>query len=322
MKKTFLIGLLLILTTLITNAQTNTVTGSVKDEQGNPLHYVFVLDEQAKNAVFTDSLGNFTSTGNPVSKLQFNLAGHEGKTVNVTDKAALQVVLKSTAASGLSNAPTTISTQITTTNTHALATIGDGGVIAPTHQKGELRGSMYLFKTFVHGYIITSAGVVTYNPDYLFDYDKMGGALLLTQDKQTITEVPWDQTQSFIVYGNEDERLVFEKAPSIDPSHYVQVLASGKKYKIYKLIKTKFVKADFVNSGVVSHGTDFDEYVDDADYYLWDVQTNQPQKLQLKKKSIKEDFAKEADKINKYLTDNSGRINDAYLSKLGDYMNQ
>jgi hypothetical protein len=320
--KNLLLLLLLIPLSLITHAQSNTITGTVKDEQGNPLHYVFVLDEQAKNAVFTDSLGNFSITGNLVSKLHFNLAGHEGKTVDVADKAALQVVLKSTDAAGSGNTPTTISAQITTTNTNALATIGDGGVIAPTHQKGELRGSMYLFKTFVHGYIITSAGVVTYNPDYLFDYDKMGGALLLTQDKQTITEVPWDQTQSFIVYSNGDERLVFEKAPGIDPSHYVQVLASGKKYKIYKLIKTKFVKSDYVNGGIVSHGTDFDEYVDDADYYLWDVQANQPQKLLLKKKSIKEDFAKEADKINKYLTDNSGRINETYLSKLGDYMNQ
>jgi hypothetical protein len=279
--KNLLLMLLFMSLVLITKAQSNTVTGSVKDEQGSPLHYVFVLDEQAKNAVFTDSLGNFTITGNPVSKLHFNLAGHEGKWVDVKDNAALQVVLKSTDAAGSGNTPSTISAQITTTNTNGLATIGDGGVIAPTHQKGELRGSQYLFKTFAHGFIINSDGGIVYNPDYLFDYDKIGGALLLTQDKQTITEVGWDQTKSFTVYSNEDVPFVFEKAPAIDPSHYVQVLASGKKYKIYKLIKTTFVKADYVNSGVVAHGTDFDEYVDDADYYLWDVQTNQSQKLSL-----------------------------------------
>jgi hypothetical protein len=53
-----------------------------------------------------------------------------------------------------------------------------------------------------------------------------------------------------------------------------------------------------------------------------DVQNNQQLKLSLKKKSIKEDFANEAAKVNKYLSDNGGSINDAYLSKLGAYMNQ
>ncbi len=125
-----------------------------------------------------------------------------------------------------------------------------------------------------------------------------------------------------MIYNNAGERFDFEKMPAINISHYVQVLASGKKYKIYKLIKTKFVKADFVNNGVTSHGNDYDEYVDDADYYVVDLQTNQPQKLALKKKSIKENFAKEADKVNKFLSDNSGSIDDAYLNKLGAYMNQ
>ncbi len=77
-----------------------------------------------------------------------------------------------------------------------------------------------------------------------------------------------------------------------------------------------------MNNGVTAHGNDYDEYVDDADYYVLDIKAGQPQKLSLKKKSIKEDFAKDADKVNKYLSDNSGSIDDAYLSKLGAYMNQ
>ena len=124
------------------------------------------------------------------------------------------------------------------------------------------------------------------------------------------------------MYNNKDERFVFAKVPGIDQSHYVQVLSSGSKYSVYKLIKTKFVKSDYVNNGVTSHGNDYDEYVDDADYYVFDVQANQSKKISLKKKSIKEGFAKDADKVNKYLSDNSGDINDAYLAKLGDFMNQ
>lgn len=321
MKKLFFILLLLQSASLFTKAQINTVTGMVKDDQGNPLHYVFVGDMANKNAVFTDSLGNFSITANPGSKLKMSLLGYKEEVV-AADKSNLQVVLKAT-GEALADAQASVSASLQTKSDNmSLATIGDGGVIAPAHQKGELRGSMYIFKTFAHGYVITTSGELNYNPNYLFDYDKVGGALLLTQDKRVITEVAWDQIRSFILFSNNDERLVFEKAPAIDPSHYVQVIASGPKYKIYKLIKTKFVKSDFVNSGVVTHGTDFDEYVDDADYYVIDLQGNQQLKLSLKKKSIKDDFAKDADKINKYLNDNSGRINDAYLSKLGAYMNQ
>ena len=321
MKKTFLISLLLTITALVANAQTNTVTGIIKDEQGNPLHFVFVGDMQNKYAVFTDSLGNFSIPAPPDSKLKVSLLGYKDEAV-AAGNGNLQVVLKS-AGDGAAEAQASVSTDLQTTNTNGpLATMGDGGVIAPTHQKGELRGSMYIFKNFAHGYVITATGDLNYNSNYLLDYDKVGGTLLLTQNKRVINEVAWDQIRSFVLYSNTDERFEFTKALDIDKSHYVQVLASGPKYKIYKLIKTKFVKADYVNSGVIAHGTDFDEYVDDADYFVVYTQTNQTQKLSLKKKSIKEDFAKDADKVNKYLSDNSGSINDDYLSKLGTYMNQ
>src|ERR1700712_2560961 len=106
MKKTFLLLALIIALAQLTKAQTNTVTGSVKDEKGAPLHYVFVGDSQYRNATFSDSLGNFTIAVHPDSKLQFQLAGHKDATAGA-DKASLQVVLEST---GGSAAPTTIST--------------------------------------------------------------------------------------------------------------------------------------------------------------------------------------------------------------------
>jgi hypothetical protein len=321
MKKIFFICLLLIAIAFVTYGQTNTITGMVKDEQGNPLHFVFVGDMQNKYAVFTDSLGNFSIPVPSDTKLKVSILGYKDETV-VPGNSNLQVVLKS-ADDGTAEAQASVSTDLQTANSNEpLATMGDGGVIAPTHQKGELRGSMYIFKNFAHGYVITAAGELNYNSNYLLDYDKVGGVLLLTQNKRVINEVSWDQIRSFVLYSNINERVEFTKAPDIDKSHYVQVLASGKKYKIYKLIKTKFVKADYVNSGVIAHGTDFDEYVDDADYFVVDAQTNQIQKLSLKKKSIKQDFVKDADKANKFLSDNSGSIDDAYLSKLGDYMNQ
>jgi hypothetical protein len=313
--------LLLVATVQITVAQT-TATGWVKDEKGNPLRFAFVADPQYKNGAYSDSSGYFSIAVHPDSKLEFQLPGYKDTTMNVDKSGAdIVAVLKSTGSSGSGNSPGGLSAQVSVQTSDGVATTDQGGVMAPTHQKGNLRGSQYLFMAFVHGYLINASGDLVQSPDYLFDYDKIGGGLLLTKDKKNISELGWDQTQSFVLFNNANERFEFEKYPAIDKSHYVQVLASGKKYKIYKLIKTRFVKSDFVNNGVTQHGNDYDEYVDDADYYVLDVAGNQPQKLSLRKKSIKEDFAKEADKVNKYLSDHSGDINDAYLSKLGAYMN-
>lgn len=308
-----------VLLTLITRAQTNTVTGVVKDEQGKPLHYVFVADMPNKKAVFTDSLGNFSIQAKPDAKLLFSVLGHKEESVTA-GSGNLQVVLKS--SGGESASSSSGSLQTTTYSNEMQPTIGSGGIIAPSHQKGNLRGSRYIPEALAHGYIITAAGELNYKPSYFFDYDKVDGSLLLTQDKQVITVVSWDQIQSFVLYDDKDVRLTFAKAPDIDKSHYVQVLSSGSKYNVYKLIKTKFVKSDYVNNGVTSHGNDYDEYVDDVDYYIVKLPAGQPQKISLKKKAIKTAFATDADKVNKFLSDNSGDIDEAYLSKLGDYMNQ
>jgi hypothetical protein len=69
-------------------------------------------------------------------------------------------------------------------------------------------------------------------------------------------------------------------------------------------------------------GNPYDEYVDDADYYVLDVKTNNLQKLPLKKKMLKKGFANDADKADKFIAGNSDDIDDTYLAKFGSYMNQ
>src|ERR1041385_964632 len=128
MKKAYLILLLLSAAALFANAQINTVTGMVKDEQGNPLHFVLVGDMQNNYAVFTDSLGNFSIPAKIDSKLKFSLLGYKEETI-LASGSNLQVVLKST-GEATSDAQATVSTDLKTTNANEpLATMGDGGVI-------------------------------------------------------------------------------------------------------------------------------------------------------------------------------------------------
>jgi len=303
----------------LTMAQGNVASGSVRDLDGKPLHYVFVGDVANKNGVFTDTLGNFSIAVKPGSKLAFELDGYKDSVVtNINTSTGLLIILK---PSGATADPGTLSTKLEIERTDGITSITEGGMIAPGHQKGDLRGSRYKFEVFVHGYLVNGSDELVYQPKYLLDYDKVSGSLVLTPDRKKMVNVVWDQVKSFTLYNLNDQRYDFEKLTSIDPSHFFQVIATGPKYKIYKGTKTTFVKSDYVNNGVVSHGHDYDEYVDDDTYYFV-ADGGQPQKFTPKKKTLKELFAKDADKLSKFMSANSGSINDEYLGKLGAAMNQ
>ncbi|HTI60376.1 hypothetical protein [Mucilaginibacter sp.] len=323
MKKTILSCLLALSMAQIASAQETAASGSVKDDNGTPLRYVFILDAQSKSAALTDSLGNFNIKASTDSKLQFALPGYKDVAMPVNKSGAgLQVVLKETnpgAVKATDSVGANLTNRIEKTDVTSLRM---GGQIAPGHQKGNLVGSQYFFDTFAHGFIVEPSGNIVYSSDNLLNFDKIRGGLLLAKDPKNIELVDWDRVKGFTLYSPAGVRFDFEKDTTINPTHFLQVIATGPKYKIYKLIKTRFVRSDYVNNGAAPHGHDYDEFVDDADYFVVDVQANKHMELSLKKKSLKADFAKEGDKIEKYLKDNSGRIDDAYLSKLGDYMNQ
>lgn len=314
MKRTLLILVPAILAVHFAAAQDDAVSGSVNDEKGSPLHDVFVEDAQDKTGAFTDSLGNFTILMKSGSQLSFSKKGYQGASA---EKSALSspVVLKGTGAP--EEAPLSAKAIITSPQ----STMIRGGVLVSADPQ-KVHGNQYLFDIFVHGFIKDPSGNIIYDPDALYNYDKLGGYLLQTKDNKTFSELSVDQAKYFTLFSNHDERLDFERVPAVDNAHYVEVLASGGKYDIYKLIRTRFVKSDYVNNGITAHGNDYDEFVDDADYYVFDVQANKLKKIPLRKKPVKEAFASDEAKVNKYLSDNSGDIDDNYLSKLGAYMNQ
>jgi hypothetical protein len=321
MKKTLSMLLVIISAVQFAKAQGNNMAwGSVQNADGKPLHFVFVGDVANKEGAFTDSLGNFTIPIKSGTKLAFELQGYKDTVVtSINPNSGLLVILKPSNTAAVDTG--TLSAKMQIERSDQVTSLNEGGYLAPGHQKGDLRGSQYMCAVFAHGYLINGSDELVYQPNYLFDYDKISGALLLTPNRKTIVNVIWDQVKAFTLYSMNDQRYDFEKVTAIDNSHFLQVIASGPKYKIYKLIRTKFVKADYVNNGAAPHGHDYDEYVDDADYYIV-ANGGQPQKFTPKKRTLKEIFAKDADKLNKFMDDNSGRINDEYLGKLGAYMNQ
>jgi hypothetical protein len=347
-------------TTYVTKTEPDQVihiSGTVQTKQGDILHLAFVQDKHYKNGTYTDSLGNFELNVNATSKLFVSCRGFKDTVFDINNRTSFLIILTPYSApasrvpvvADVNNniniatlrdemqlnepaVPGTIRAHLVTPGINGVKyTMGPGdfdmhqGAIYPQfHHKDETQGSRYLFGGWMHGYVINNQDSLIQNPVLLFNYDKMGGSLLLTKDKNAAIEIYKDLIKSFTLFDALNQPMTFTMVPDIDKTHFVQVIASGVNYKIYKLTRTRFVVANFATDGVASTGNNFDSYEDEATYYVFDAKTNQLQKLpSLKKKAIKEMFAKEPDKLNKFIADNSASsIDDSYLAGLGDYMNK
>ncbi len=210
--------------------------------------------------------------------------------------------------------------------TNSLSTTGitsGTGMAYNLTNKENTKGSRYLFDTWVKGSVTDAKGNPVNSENYTFNYDKIGGALLLSQDKQTAIAADKEHVKGFVVYDKNDSPMAFEYVPAIDATHYSQVLATGNKYKVYKLTKTKLVKSDYKNDGLTSSGNKYDEYVDEPVYYVVDAKTSVPQKINLKNKAIRQAFAADADKVTAFYKEHKDEDTDeVFLAKLGAYVNQ
>ena len=329
MKTVTLIAIFITSILQITKAQTSIVTGSIKDEQGNPIPYGFIRDRPFKYASYADSAGNFKIITGPNSYLEVKNIGYDDQRIQVTNNTDYQMVLKrnstiqdNAANSGGSNFKTNVATQHNTNDDNQSFSYGAGAIFAAP-KKQEAHGSRYFFEDWVHGYFINPADSLAQNSAYLYNYDKIGGDLLITPNRSSAVAVDPAQFKSFTLFNNSGEGFTFQKIAAIDNNHYVQVLAAGSKYNIYKKIYTHFQKANYSTNGMSSSGNNYDEYIDEPTYYIIDVQTNAVQKLSLKKKALKDAFAKDADKLNKFMSEHANDdIDDTYLAGLGSYMNQ
>jgi hypothetical protein len=316
MKLFFSILLTAFVATLV-KAQSTTVTGSVKDETGKLLHYVFIDDNNHQNAELTDSLGNFTIAAHPDSKLLFKLDGYRDTVISAKSIAAGTPITLRPAPTPTAAADIPIETSRLGVHT----SLSEDGKVSIVNSTTDVVGSRYLLDSFGHGFFTDASGKQVNNTTCLFNYEKMTGYLLLTLDKRSILEAGRNQVKSFTIYDKTDRRLDFEQVPAIDKSHFVQVIAGGPKYKIYKRITTKFSPTDIAHTASGDRGQDHDEFDDDFTYYALDVQTGKVTEFSLRKKPIKEAFPNESDKITKFLSENKNRIDEAYLGKLGAYIN-
>jgi hypothetical protein len=189
------------------------------------------------------------------------------------------------------------------------------------HQPTETKGSRFLLENWSPGLVVNQFDTIIKNDSYSYNYDKITGDLLMTQDMKSQIEIDRSQVKSFALKTNESG-YVFVHAPLIDNGdRYFQLLGKGDKYAAYKSIKTKLIKANGVSTGLTSVGNDYDEYVDEVVYYFVDLKNKTVKQFELKKKSIKE-VAPEKDKTEKYFADHKkDDVDDRFVAGFVHYLN-
>jgi hypothetical protein len=206
---------------------------------------------------------------------------------------------------------------ITTDN---MGSVNYGGMVPVFHQPTETRGTRYLLGSWSSGLVVDQFDTVIKNPTCLFNFDKVTGDLMMTQDRQNYIDIDRGKVKSFALKSNESG-FVFTRFPAIS-NDYLELLGQGPKYAAFKSIKTKLIKANGESNGLTAVGNDFDEFVDTYVYYIVELKSNTAKQIELKKKSIKDAVESDKDKIQKYFTDHKrDDVNDNFLRGLINYLN-
>jgi hypothetical protein len=273
-----------------------------------------VLRQKAKtlNAVVVNSTQNQTPTGsNEISTVQIIQNTLEDYVKSEQMGAGIKSYSGNTEGRGTYHL-------VTTQN---MGTVNYGGLLPVYHQPMETRGTRYLIAHWSQGLVVNQFDTIINNNSYLYNYDKITGDLLLTQDMSNYISVEQGQVKSFAIKSDEGG-YIFEHVSLINSNGYFQLLNKGDKYAAYKSIKTKLVKANGISNGLTQVGNDYDEYVDDIVYYFIDFKSKTAKQFDLKKKSIKDVMAVDKTRVDKYFTDHKDEsINDNFLKGLIAYLN-
>lgn len=193
------------------------------------------------------------------------------------------------------------------------------------HTKEDTKGSRYMFPDWVGGAVTTKNGVVVSKDSLLYNYDKISHNLYLT-DQKTVVQVDGDNVKAFTVM-NLGRTMTFVRLEAVQPSAFFQQLvdpgAAGSGYSLYKLTKTTFKKANYHTDGMVESGTNYDEYVDENEYYIVAPGSSTATKVELKKKSIRGALTGAKQKTDEYFSAHRDEdINEAFLTGLVGSLNQ
>lgn len=312
----FLLFSFFVLLHLTLFAQNITITGTVTDAQNKPIPFAFIKDANKNYATYSDPLGNFSLKVDAADRLLVSAINFKDITVKVNNPENTVVAMTRDGGNVITALDPDSFKEI-------LSGVGMTKNVASGYiaKEAELHGSRYFFDTWVHGYIISNDDSIKQSVNSYYNYNKIDGSVLITNDGKTMNQVDRGLVKSFVLFDNNGQAIKLDNVPAIDPNHFVQVLSEGKNYKIYKSFGTKFYPNDYVSNGMTSTGHNYDEIKDVPEYYVIKEPNGTPQKFSLKYKSIKLAFVADGPKVSKYLSEHDNEIDDDYLKAMGDELN-
>ncbi|HVW95750.1 MAG TPA: hypothetical protein VHA56_07260 [Mucilaginibacter sp.] len=313
------------------------VKGKVSNQKGEPVQYAFVGDIQHNRATFTDSTGTFVLKTEPSSSISVLASNYQDKQVKVDDNNNIDVVLS---ADGDLGKVTSLKTYKTTSNGEFLRAqeklvSGSGAMVNKTSQDSRsggaggsdvqfaragfkqepTRGSRYLFDDWVPGFGIDINDKMVIEKTNMYNYDKIDGTLLYTNDGKSMARIFPGNLKSFTLYDKDGHSHTYVSAPDINGKDFVEVLVNTPKYQLYKKIDSKLIRANYHTDGVLEVGHRYDEYSDIDRYVFVSKGSDKPENISLRKKNLKKLFNGEADAF--IAAQGSRDVDDQYVKDLG-----
>jgi hypothetical protein len=190
------------------------------------------------------------------------------------------------------------------------------------YHKDATVGSPFLISLYVQGLVVNQLDSILNKPDYLYNYDKITGNLLLKRNNQEPIAVNRNQVNMFCLKLDKGG-FIFMRVPLINANEYFQVISKGAKYSCYKLYKNVLVKANQqTTSGYMPDGKNYDEYKDVDTYYMMDETKQQWSLFEISKKSIRKALIEQSAATELYIRDHKGdEITESYVAQLLDKLN-
>jgi hypothetical protein len=194
--------------------------------------------------------------------------------------------------------------------------------IPTVYNKEGLQGSPFLLAAYTRGLVANQFDSIIDKPDYLYNYDKVSGNLVLQRGNEKPIAVYKEQVRFFCL-KLDTGGYIFEKVAILNPNEFYQILFRGNKYSAYKLIKTQFINANQKTNGYMNEGNDYDEYRDFYTYYLIDQIKKESQVFELSKKSLRKSLTTESPVLEQYIKEHKYEpVTETYVTGLLQKLNQ
>lgn len=315
--KTTITTLLAVLAATVTFGQTIAVSGTVSNQKGQPIPYAFVRDIQHNYATYADSTGNYSLSADPGSSLEGAANNYKNAQVKIDNKSKIDIILPLGENTGSVESMKSIKETINSEFLRQGQLLFGGDASQQQVKQGfsqePTRGSRYLYSDWVPGYGINKNDGLIAELSNMYNYDKIAGNIMFTNDGKTMAAISPAQIKTFTLY-EKGHPHTYENTPAITDKKFVEVLLSTPKYKIYKKTDTKLSRADYHTDGVLEMGHRYDEYVDNERYYFVG-EDGKAKSISLKKSTLKKMLNGDADAF--MAAQGSRDVDEDYVKDLG-----